>query len=150
MQAVPHQAQHAAGSTRSAHPRLNTHSPRPCAGCHQVAFEHKLLAALNQQPLSFQVPAALPSRAGRPHELLSSGTEACVFEIIPGTLAKTTSPQEVGGGDVCWWGGGQGSRWTVGRLLRAPAPGPLRPGPPLAPASNALASLVLAGGAGHG
>jgi len=32
-----------------------------------------------------------------------SGDDACVFEIIPGTLAKTTSPQEVGRatGELC-------------------------------------------------
>lgn len=34
---------------------------------------------------------------------LSSGTECCMFHIIPGTLAKTTSPQEVGraAGQLC-------------------------------------------------
>ncbi len=46
------------------------------------------------------MPRAIPSRNGRPHELLSSGTEACIFEVIPGTLAKTTSPEEVRGGPV--------------------------------------------------
>lgn len=69
----------------------------------QVQFEHAILGQLNQQKLSFEVPSVLPSKHGRPHELLSSGTECCVFNIIPGQLAKTTSPQEVGRatGELC-------------------------------------------------
>ncbi|KXZ47215.1 hypothetical protein GPECTOR_37g221 [Gonium pectorale] len=69
----------------------------------KVRFEHEILRQLAQQKLSFEVPRALPSRAGRPHELLSNGAEACVFHIIPGTLAKTTSPEEVGRatGELC-------------------------------------------------
>jgi hypothetical protein len=37
------------------------------------------------------------------HVKLSTGTSACVFELIPGTLAKTTSPEEVGRatGELC-------------------------------------------------
>lgn len=63
----------------------------------KVIFEHQLLQQLGQQTLSFEVPRALPALSdGAPHKLLSSGTECCIFEIIPGTLAKTTSPQEVG------------------------------------------------------
>ncbi|KAG1667858.1 hypothetical protein FOA52_011046 [Chlamydomonas sp. UWO 241] len=62
----------------------------------KVVFEHAVLSQLALQPMRFDVPRALLSRAGRPHELLSSGAECCVFEIIPGTLAKTTSPEEVG------------------------------------------------------
>ncbi|GFR42782.1 hypothetical protein Agub_g3745 [Astrephomene gubernaculifera] len=62
----------------------------------KVRFEHEILRQLSQQQLSFQVPRVLPSRAGRPHELLSSGAECCVFHTIPGSLAKTTSPEEVG------------------------------------------------------
>lgn len=62
----------------------------------KVVYEHEILKQLSQQKLSFQVPTAKPSKAGRPHERLSSGAECCVFEIIPGTLAKTTSPEEVG------------------------------------------------------
>ncbi|GIL44285.1 hypothetical protein Vafri_1797 [Volvox africanus] len=69
----------------------------------KVRFEHEILGQLAQQQLSFQVPRALSSKAGRPHELLSNGAEACIFHIIPGTLAKTTSPEEVGRatGELC-------------------------------------------------
>lgn len=69
----------------------------------KVVFEHEVLQQLGKQALSFQVPTAKRSRNGKAHELLSSGDEACVFEIIPGTLAKTTSPQEVGRatGELC-------------------------------------------------
>ncbi len=62
----------------------------------KVQFEHAVLAQLAQQKLSFEVPTVIRSKAGRPHELLSTGAECCVFSIIPGTLAKTTSPEEVG------------------------------------------------------
>ncbi|KAG2434962.1 hypothetical protein HYH02_012158 [Chlamydomonas schloesseri] len=69
----------------------------------KVRFEHEILRQLSTQQLSFQVPKTLPSKAGRSHELLSSGTEACVFYVIPGSLAKTTSPEEVGRatGELC-------------------------------------------------
>ncbi|KAF5841333.1 kinase-like domain-containing protein [Dunaliella salina] len=62
----------------------------------KVVFEHTILAQLAPQPLSIQVPRTLPSKNGRPHELLSNGAECCVFYVIPGELAKTTSPKEVG------------------------------------------------------
>lgn len=62
----------------------------------KVKFEHEILRQLQQQSLSFQVPSALPSKLGRPHELLTNGAESCIFNIIPGSLAKTTSPEEVG------------------------------------------------------
>ena len=64
----------------------------------KVIFEHKVLEALakRSRDLSFMIPSAIKSKNGRAHELLSSGTEACVWELIPGTLAKTTSPEEVG------------------------------------------------------
>ena len=69
----------------------------------KVRFEHEILRQLQAQAMSFEVPRALPSRTGRPHELLSNGTEACVFKVIPGTLAKTTTPEEVGraSGELC-------------------------------------------------
>jgi hypothetical protein len=38
-----------------------------------------------KQQLSFKVPTAVLSvKDGQPHKLLSSGAEACIFEIIPG------------------------------------------------------------------
>lgn len=67
-------------------------------------YEHEILRQLNEMPpLSFQVPKALPSRSGRSHELLSDGSEACVFYVIPGSLARTTTPREVGraAGELC-------------------------------------------------
>jgi homoserine kinase type II len=62
----------------------------------KVAFEHAILSALAAKSLSFMVPYAIPSLAGRSHELLSSGAECCVFRLIDGQLASTTSPEEVG------------------------------------------------------
>eukprot|EP00128_Syssomonas_multiformis_P004732 Colp12_sorted_trinity150504_noHs@22136 len=62
----------------------------------KVRFEHEVLRQLREQTLSFKVPEALLSKNGKTHELLSNGAECCVFHIIPGTLAKTTSPEEVG------------------------------------------------------
>ena len=63
----------------------------------KVAFEHEILEQLAQQSLSFQVPRALRSLvAQRAHERLSSGAECCVFHVIQGRLASTTSPEEVG------------------------------------------------------
>ncbi len=52
---------------------------------------------LQQDKLTFQVPKAKPSlKEGRPHVKLSNGAEACVFYVIPGGLAKNTTPEEVG------------------------------------------------------
>lgn len=63
----------------------------------KVAFEHEVLAQLNKQRLSFQVPRTRPSLStGAPFVKLSSGDDACVFELIPGRLAKTAAPREVG------------------------------------------------------
>lgn len=63
----------------------------------KVVYEHEILRQLNQQKLSFQVPATLPALGdGASHKKLSNGAEACIFKIIPGTLAKTTAPAEVG------------------------------------------------------
>jgi homoserine kinase type II len=68
-----------------------------------VECEHQILAQLAKQPLSFQVPQTLPSLDGKPYVVLSSGAAACIFDLIPGTLAKTTSPEEVGRatGELC-------------------------------------------------
>jgi hypothetical protein len=50
-----------------------------------------------------------------------SGDDACVFEIIPGTLAKTTSPREVGRatGELCT---AMGRIDLGGREAEAPVP----------------------------
>ncbi|WIA32600.1 hypothetical protein OEZ86_003403 [Tetradesmus obliquus] len=70
----------------------------------KVKTEHDILGQLSQQTLSFKVPAAKPALgSGEPYVVLSNGAAACVFEIIPGELAKTTSPEEVGRatGELC-------------------------------------------------
>lgn len=86
----------------------------------KVRVEHEILRQLGQQTLSFAVPRPLPARdgSGATHVLLSSGDEACVFDIIPGDLAKTTSPREVGRatGELC----SAMSRVDVGRDLPIP------------------------------
>lgn len=50
-------------------------------------------------------PKRAPPPSPRPLRPNPSGDDACVFEIIPGTLAKTTSPREVGRatGELCRW-----------------------------------------------
>jgi Ser/Thr protein kinase RdoA (MazF antagonist) len=70
----------------------------------KVAFEHEVLAQLGKQNLSFQVPKTRPAlKTGAPYVKLSSGDDACVFEVIPGRLAKTAAPREVGRatGELC-------------------------------------------------
>jgi len=62
----------------------------------KVAFEHEVLRQLSEQALSFQVPRALPSKAGRPFELLSNGAACCVWHLIPGALAGSGSIEAVG------------------------------------------------------
>lgn len=70
----------------------------------KVACEHAILEQLKHQTLSFEVPQALSTIAdGEPYVVLSSGAAACIFKLIPGSLAKTTSPREVGRatGELC-------------------------------------------------
>lgn len=72
----------------------------------KVRYEHEVLTQLQTQQdrLSFQVPKAKPSlTTGKPFMPLSNGAESCVFYLIPGTLAKTTTPAEVGRatGELC-------------------------------------------------
>jgi len=63
----------------------------------RVKFEHDILRELSKIDLSFEIPKTLPSLKDRQaHVLLSSGTEACVFEVIPGALPKTASPTDIG------------------------------------------------------
>jgi hypothetical protein len=69
----------------------------------KVKTEHDILLQLGQQTLTFAVPRARLSKDGQPYVVLSSGDASCVFEIINGSLAKTTSPEEVGRatGELC-------------------------------------------------
>lgn len=73
----------------------------------KVRFEHEVLRQLHEQfPLSFQLPKAVPtfSPPHSTHVLLSSGAEACLFHVIPGTLAgRGASPEALGraAGELC-------------------------------------------------
>lgn len=70
----------------------------------KVVYEHEVLRQLSSQKLSFEIPRAVPAlKDGATHKRLSSGTEACVFELMPGQLAKTAAPEEVGRatGELC-------------------------------------------------
>ena len=69
----------------------------------RVQFEHCVLAALNELIAEkkdcgwlCRTPRAILSLRNRPFEVLSSGAAVCMFEVIPGTLASTTSPYDVG------------------------------------------------------
>lgn len=68
-----------------------------------VVWELEILRQVNQLPLSFKVPETILSKSGATHVLLSNGAECCVFHVIPGCLASTTSPKEVGRatGELC-------------------------------------------------
>lgn len=63
-----------------------------------VAFEHEILRQLSNQLLSFAIPTALPLRTDetKTHILLSSGDEACIFDVIPGVLPKLEAVFEIG------------------------------------------------------
>jgi len=63
----------------------------------KVTFEHLVLAELRKASMSFQLPTALLSiENGRTHELISDGSEASVFKLIPGTLPGITCVTEIG------------------------------------------------------
>lgn len=63
----------------------------------KVTFEHLVLSALRKIPTSFQLPASLLSiDNGKTHELISDGSEASVFKLIPGTLPGITCVAEIG------------------------------------------------------
>lgn len=62
----------------------------------KVIFEHLVLDQLKQIPISFQLPSALLSESNKTHELLSDGSEASLFKLIPGMLPGTTCALEIG------------------------------------------------------
>lgn len=64
----------------------------------RVQWEHDILAQLNAEKLSFQLPSPLPSLADAKCTFapLSNGADACMFELIPGTLPKLTCVQDIG------------------------------------------------------
>jgi homoserine kinase type II len=61
-------------------------------------WEHDILAQLNSQKLSFQLPKPLPVLADPKLTFtpLSNGADACMFELIPGTLPKLTCVEDIG------------------------------------------------------
>lgn len=64
----------------------------------RVEFEHDLLSKLEKVPgLSFKVPKFLPAlKTGKTHALLSNGAEACMCELIPGSLPQLSSAYPIG------------------------------------------------------
>jgi homoserine kinase type II len=81
--------------------RNNNHTGR-------VAWEHLVLRNLNAAArrnddgsvaeLGFSFPTPRPNRTAgdQTYQVLSTGAASCVFEYIPGSLAKTVSPAAVG------------------------------------------------------
>ena len=70
-----------------------------------MAYEHEVLSQLSRQKLSFAVPLARPTLRD-PNErfvTLSSGADACMFDLIPGHLPKLTCATDIGraAGELC-------------------------------------------------
>ena len=65
-----------------------------------VQYEHALLKALQAQAphMSFALPRFYPSRhdPAKTFAEVSNGAQACVCDVIPGVLPKTTNPQVLG------------------------------------------------------
>ena len=63
----------------------------------RVNFEHHVLLELaKSSKLSSKVPVPILSKDGKSHVLLSNGTEATLFEYIPGELPKKTRARDIG------------------------------------------------------
>lgn len=106
--------------------RLRAHAP-------QVWCEHQILLQLKSEKLSFQAPKALPSlTTGATHMTLSNGTEACVFEVIPGTLAVSKL-----GAVLCSLGKGLFVAWAWSFYLSRGVLGPY-PHPPTHPSTPCM------------
>eukprot|EP00277_Geminigera_cryophila_P003996 CAMPEP_0179431170 /NCGR_PEP_ID=MMETSP0799-20121207/16122_1 /TAXON_ID=46947 /ORGANISM="Geminigera cryophila, Strain CCMP2564" /LENGTH=349 /DNA_ID=CAMNT_0021207957 /DNA_START=7 /DNA_END=1056 /DNA_ORIENTATION=- len=64
-----------------------------------VEYEHALLKALHSQAtnLTFDLPKFLPIKGGtQTFAQVSNGAQACVCDVIPGVLPKTTNPEILG------------------------------------------------------
>ncbi len=61
-------------------------------------WEHDILAQLKAHKLSFRIPEPLPSLddAQQTFVPLSNGADACMFELIPGSLPKLTCVEDIG------------------------------------------------------
>eukprot|EP01041_Mallomonas_annulata_P005582 gene5582-11242_t len=63
----------------------------------RVEYEHEVLNQVRKIPTSFKVPSFLPNlKDGLTHIRLSNGAEACLCELIPGTLPKLSSARPIG------------------------------------------------------
>ena len=67
-------------------------------GCNTAAveYEHAILDAIDRSSLPFQVPKYILSKNGKSMEQLTSGTQCCMCERIPGVLPKNSDPQPLG------------------------------------------------------
>jgi len=65
-----------------------------------VEYEHELLKQLHAQApdLSFALPKFFPAKGGdgRTFAEVSNGAQACLCDVIPGVLPKTTNPEILG------------------------------------------------------
>jgi Ser/Thr protein kinase RdoA (MazF antagonist) len=65
----------------------------------RVTLEHQVLKLLSEQmqdKLSFQVPCMVPAKSGETFLKLSNGAEACLVDLIPGTLPKLSCVEDIG------------------------------------------------------
>jgi homoserine kinase type II len=63
----------------------------------RVAYEHAVLQALRPKRFTFRVPQPLPALSdGATMVQLASGTDACIFEFIPGTGASLKAARGIG------------------------------------------------------
>jgi Ser/Thr protein kinase RdoA (MazF antagonist) len=68
-------------------------------GCNtpRVAYEHAILKALGVVgPFSFGLPSYVAAKSGVTFVPLKNGAMACVSQLIPGGLPKTTDPEPIG------------------------------------------------------
>lgn len=63
----------------------------------RVKYEHAILNTLAKKEMSFQTPRYMPDvKTGETHIRLSNGGEACICQVIPGSLPKTADPATIG------------------------------------------------------
>ena len=69
-------------------------SNRPPRTSRLPEAEPVTLQALESVPTSFELPRYVPSKKdGKTHITLSTGTQACISQLIPGTLPKAAKPE---------------------------------------------------------
>jgi Ser/Thr protein kinase RdoA (MazF antagonist) len=63
----------------------------------RVDYEHAVLDEVRKFPTSFRVPSFLRAlKDGSTHVTLSNGMEACICDLIPGTLPQLSSARPIG------------------------------------------------------